>query len=80
MGDERPLTVSPAMQVDIFFTYYPKRLGRVLFVDAPWMFQPGWEIVKPWLKKYAALVQFVDRKQLREAYFTPETVPEDFRN
>ena len=66
------------MQVDIFFTYYPKRLGRVLFVDAPWLFQPGWNVVKPWLKKYAALVEFVDRKQVREAYFTLDTVPEDF--
>jgi hypothetical protein len=27
--------------VDIFFTYYPKRLGQVLFVDAPWIFKPG---------------------------------------
>ncbi|KAK9815632.1 hypothetical protein WJX72_007170 [[Myrmecia] bisecta] len=65
--------------VDIFFTYYPKRLGQVLFVDAPWMFQPGWEMVKPWLKKYAALVRFVSRDQLRDEFFTPSTVPEDFR-
>ncbi len=69
-------TVCP--QVDIFFLYYPKRLGQVLFVDAPWGFQPGWELVKPWLKKYAALVQFVKVKELRESFFMPETVPEEF--
>jgi len=64
--------------VDIFFTYYPKRLGQVLFVDAPWLFQPGWEVVKPWLKKYSALVRFVDRKTLVAEYFTPDTAPKEF--
>lgn len=66
--------------VDIFFTYYPKRLGQVLFVDAPWIFQPGWSIVKPWLGKYAGLVAFVKRKELQQQYFTPETVPDDFKD
>lgn len=65
-------------QVDIFFLYYPKRLGQVLFVDAPWGFSPGWELVKPWLKKYAALVRFVSVKELRAEFFTPTTLPEDF--
>lgn len=64
--------------VDIFFTYYPKRLGQVLFVDAPWIFKPGWEMMKPWLKKYAALVRFVSAEEVRREYFTNETVPEDF--
>ena len=64
--------------VDIFFTYYPKRLSQVLFVDAPWVFKPGWEMVKPWLKKYAALVRFVTAEELRREFFTPETVPADF--
>lgn len=65
--------------VDIFFLYYPKRLSQVLFVDAPWVFKPGWEIVRPWLKKYAALVRFVSADDVRREYFTPETVPEDFQ-
>lgn len=65
--------------VDIFFTYYPKRLSQVLFVDAPWVFKPGWEIVRPWLKKYAALVRFVSADEARRDYFTPETCPDDFR-
>ncbi|KAI3432274.1 hypothetical protein D9Q98_003834 [Chlorella vulgaris] len=64
--------------VDIFFLYYPKRLSQVLFVEAPWVFKPGWEIVKPWLKKYAALVRFVSADEVRREFFTPDTVPEDF--
>jgi hypothetical protein len=65
--------------VDIFFTYYPKRLGQVLFLEAPWIFQPGWSIVKPWLGKYAALVRFVNLEQLQSEYFKPDTVPDDFK-
>ena len=68
-----------SLQVDVFFSYYPKRLGQVLFVDAPWGFNAGWSVVKPWLKKYAALVSFVSREELRKRYFMPETCPEDFR-
>ena len=67
------------VQVDVFFSYYPKRLGQVLMVDAPWGFSAGWSVVKPWLKKYAALVSFVSREELVRQYFTPETCPEDFR-
>ncbi|KAL3150914.1 hypothetical protein ABBQ32_000665 [Trebouxia sp. C0010 RCD-2024] len=64
---------------DIFFTYYPKRLGQVLFVDAPWIFQPSWNLFKPLLGKYAGLVAFVNREELRDNYFTPQTVPDDFK-
>ncbi len=66
--------------MDIFFTYYPKRLGQVLMVDAPWLFQPGWKLVKPWLRKYAALVRFVSRQELAAEFFTPDTLPPDFRS
>lgn len=41
----------------MFFKYYPKRLGQVLFVDAPFIFQPGWSMIKPLVGKYAALVR-----------------------
>jgi len=64
--------------VDIFFTYYPKRLSQVLFVDAPFLFKPGWEMIRPWLKKYQALVKFVSADEVRKDFFLPETVPEDF--
>lgn len=43
-------------QIDVFYYYYPKRLGQVLFVDAPFVFQPMWQLVKPLLKSYASLV------------------------
>lgn len=64
--------------VDVFFSYYPKRLSQVLFVDAPWVFKPGWEMVKPWLKKYAALVRFVSVDEVRREFFTPPNLPADF--
>ncbi|XP_042501677.1 motile sperm domain-containing protein 2 isoform X2 [Macadamia integrifolia] len=41
---------------DVFYYYYPKRLGEVLFVDAPFVFQPLWQLVKPLLKSYASLM------------------------
>ncbi|CAI7857996.1 unnamed protein product, partial [Closterium sp. NIES-53] len=41
--------------IDVFFNYYPKRLNQVLFVDAPFIFQPGWKVMKPLLKSYANL-------------------------
>lgn len=43
-------------QIDVFYYYYPKRIGQVLFVDAPYVFQPIWQLVKPLLKSYASLV------------------------
>lgn len=65
--------------IDVFFNYYPKRLGEVLFVDAPFIFQPGWNMVKPLLKSYASLVKFCSAADVREQFFTSETVPPDFR-
>lgn len=65
--------------IDVFYNYYPKRIGQALFVDAPLVFQPGWNIVKPWLKSYANLVRFCSADVVREEYFTAETVPHDFR-
>ncbi|GAB4860668.1 hypothetical protein Ancab_035831 [Ancistrocladus abbreviatus] len=40
---------------DVFYYYYPKRLGEVLFVEAPFVFQPVWQLAKPMLKSYASL-------------------------
>ncbi|XP_038685590.1 phosphatidylinositol transfer protein CSR1-like isoform X2 [Tripterygium wilfordii] len=41
---------------DVFYYYYPKRLGDVLFVEAPFIFKPIWQLAKPLLKSYASLV------------------------
>jgi len=54
--------------IKLMFDIYPKRIGQVLLVGAPLVFQPLWAIVKPLLGKYAALVQFVNIDQARE-YF-----------
>ncbi|WIA20831.1 hypothetical protein OEZ85_005184 [Tetradesmus obliquus] len=58
---------------------YPRRVGQVLLVDAPWIFKAPWEAFKPLLRKYAALVRFVSRKELAVEYFTADSLPADFR-
>ncbi|GFP90732.1 motile sperm domain-containing protein 2 [Phtheirospermum japonicum] len=64
---------------DAFYCYYPRRLGQVLFVDAPFIFKPLWELIKPLLKSYASLVRFCSAKAVKEEYFTADTVPASFR-
>lgn len=65
--------------VEAFFEYYPRRVGQVLFVEAPWVFYPAWEVIKPLMRKYAALVRFVDLNDLSKEFFSPETLPADFK-
>jgi hypothetical protein len=45
-----------ARQIEAFFEYYPRRVGQVLFVEAPWVFTPLWHAIKPMMRKYGALV------------------------
>ncbi|XP_021733582.1 motile sperm domain-containing protein 2-like [Chenopodium quinoa] len=65
---------------DVFYYYYPKRLGQVLMVEAPFVFKPLWQLAKPLLKQHASLVRFCSVETVREEYFTPETVPAIFRD
>ncbi|KAI9108935.1 hypothetical protein K1719_020240 [Acacia pycnantha] len=65
---------------DVFYYYYPKRVAQILFVDAPFIFQPIWQMVKPLLKSYASLVKFCSAETVRKEYFTPETLPASFRD
>ncbi|XP_020210967.1 CRAL-TRIO domain-containing protein C3H8.02 [Cajanus cajan] len=65
---------------DVFYCYYPKRLSEVLFVDAPFVFKPIWQLVKPLLKSYASLVRFCSAETVRKEYFTNETLPPCFRD
>ncbi|XP_031105330.1 phosphatidylinositol transfer protein CSR1 isoform X1 [Ipomoea triloba] len=64
---------------DVFYYYYPRRLGEVLFVEAPFIFQPVWQLAKPMLKSYASLVRFCSVAEVRKEYFTEETIPASFR-
>ncbi|XP_055828046.1 uncharacterized protein LOC129896217 isoform X3 [Solanum dulcamara] len=64
---------------DVFYYYYPRRLSQVLFVDAPFVFKPLWQLVKPMLKQYSSLVRFCSAKEVREEYFTEDTLPASFR-
>lgn len=68
-----------AFMVEAFFEYYPRRVGQVLFVDAPWVFYPAWEVIKPLMRKYKALVRFVSVDEVRREFFTPATLPPDFK-
>ncbi|XP_010519540.1 PREDICTED: CRAL-TRIO domain-containing protein C3H8.02-like [Tarenaya hassleriana] len=65
---------------DVFYCYYPSRLDEVLFVDAPFVFKPIWQFIKPLVKKYASLVKFCSSETVRKEYFTDETLPTSFRN
>ncbi|TYI65986.1 hypothetical protein E1A91_D09G193600v1 [Gossypium mustelinum] len=65
---------------DVFYYYYPKRLGEVLFVEAPFVFQPIWQLTKPLLKSYASMVKFCSTETVRKEYFTEETLPISFRD
>ncbi|ESR53112.1 CRAL-TRIO domain-containing protein [Citrus sinensis] len=64
---------------DVFYYYHPKRLGEVLFVEAPFVFKPFWQLTKPLLKSYASLVKFCSVETVRKEYFTEATVPGNFR-
>ncbi|VVB17828.1 unnamed protein product [Arabis nemorensis] len=65
---------------DVFYYYYPSRLDEVLFVDAPFIFQPIWQFTKPVVKSYASLVKFCSVETVRKEYFTEETLPSNFRS
>ena len=54
--------------IKCIFTYFPKRVSQVLFIEAPLVFRPVWGLVKPWLGKYSSLVRFVSVEEANE-YF-----------
>lgn len=68
-----------AFLVEAFFEYYPRRVGEVLLVDAPWIFQPPWRAIKPLLRKYSELVRFVDRETLTREYFASKGLAQPLR-
>ncbi|XP_031287758.1 phosphatidylinositol transfer protein CSR1 isoform X3 [Pistacia vera] len=65
---------------DIFYNYYPKRLREVLFVGAPFIFKPFWQLVKPLLKSYASMVKFCSVETVRKEYFTEAKLPVSFKD
>ncbi|KAH9776283.1 CRAL-TRIO domain-containing protein [Citrus sinensis] len=81
--NERPVLIVVASKhlpaFDVFYYYHPKRLGEVLFVEAPFVFKPFWQLTKPLLKSYASLAKFCSVETVRKEYFTEATVPDNFR-
>ncbi|XP_058194049.1 CRAL-TRIO domain-containing protein C3H8.02 [Rhododendron vialii] len=65
---------------DVFYKYYPRRLGQVLFVNAPFVFKPIWQLAKPLLKSYASLVRYCSVEEVKKEYFTESTIPTIFRD
>jgi len=61
--------------VEALHEYYPGRFGRVLFVDAPEVFSSFWDNVRPLLRKYASLIEFVSAEEVRRCYFAPGCEP-----
>ena len=58
--------------IKCIFDYFHKRISQVLLIEPPWVFTPVWQIVKPLMGKYAALVKQVKAKDAK-AYFDPES-------
>jgi len=66
--------------IDTVYKYYPQRLGQVLLVSPPpFVFEAAWEVIRPQLGRHADIVRFVTLSELRKDYFTPATLPHDFR-
>ena len=65
--------------IESIYQYYPQRLGQVLLVEPQGFFTVAWEVIRPQLGRHADVVRFVGLNELRSEYFTPETLPDDFR-
>ncbi|CAN1347829.1 hypothetical protein LINPERPRIM_LOCUS41255 [Linum perenne] len=78
LTEESVRSVAETGKFDVFYYYYPKRLGQVLFVEAPFVFKPIWQLAKPLLKSHTSLVRFCSVQTVRKEYFTEETVPTIF--
>ena len=51
----------------------------MLLVEATGIFSTAWPVIRPALGKHGNLVRFISADELRREYFTPETVPDEFR-
>lgn len=53
--------------VSCFQTFYPESLGQVLVVDAPWIFNGCWVVIKPWLDPVvASKIKFIPSSALED--------------
>lgn len=78
-----PLSMDPEFAkflVDILYNYYPKRVGKVLFVGAPDLFGSFWDSLRPLIGRHADLAEFVTAREVREHYFAPGCAPVEFQN
>jgi hypothetical protein len=55
-------------------------LKQVLLVaPPPFVFEAAWEVIRPQIGRHADIVRFVTVEELRRGYFTPATLPTEFR-
>jgi hypothetical protein len=58
--------------VGILQSQYPETLHRALIVDAPWVFNACWVIIKPWLDPItASKVKFITMDELNDLIHLP---------
>lgn len=60
--------------IKCIFDYFPKRISQVLLIEPPWVFTPVWQIIKPLMGKYAALVKQVKAKEAKEFFADESTL------
>ena len=58
--------------IKLMFDVYPKRIGQVLLVGAPLIFQPLWGVIRPLLGKYAGIVALCSPAEAA-AYFLDDS-------
>jgi len=64
--------------VDTLQAHYPEVLAHIYVVDAPWIFQACWKLIKGWLDPItAAKIVFVTKEELKQ-HINPEYFPERF--
>lgn len=61
--------------IEALYNYYPSRVGRILFVEAPDAFQNFWETVRPLMGRYQVLPHFLTVQEMKTSYFAPGQAP-----
>ncbi|CAL4127108.1 unnamed protein product [Meganyctiphanes norvegica] len=61
---------------EILQTYYPERMGIALILNAPFIFQACWSVIRPWLHENTAnKIKFVTDADLA-SYIDPKIIPD----
>ncbi|KAL1925286.1 uncharacterized protein VTP21DRAFT_169 [Calcarisporiella thermophila] len=65
--------------IQCFEAYYPECLGACLIHNAPWIFEPCWRMIRPWLDPVvAAKIRFTYGVEGLADYVEPSQLQEEF--